>query len=263
MIESSDEKNMDNYFFKNITIEGESHLFVCKGDSCIANTGNFEKAFLLKRQSHADLYKLDNHILKVCYCQSMPKDILKKYALRSQAEREAQSAAILSELGLVAPKTYFKAFSLFPKLRKGVESMHEMDFLVGYDDLYPKLISRHPDCLNIIRCFGGDLAVMLNAMLCPKDFGLGNVMYHPGDNKLAWIDSDLKHFNNKKDLGRLVMHRLGRRVLNYLNEHQTDMFWQSLCENSTLFSEKKELLFYGKIDYSKNKALQDVYQKTK
>jgi hypothetical protein len=256
---NSDEKSMDSYFFKDITIEGDSQLFVCKGNSRIANTGKVEKAFLFKRQSHANLYKVDNHILKVCYCQSMPKDIFKKYALKSQAERESKSATILSELGLVTPKTYFSAFSLFPKLRKGVESIHEMDFLVGYDDLNPKLIYRHPDCLGIIRCFGRDLAVILNAMLCPKDLGLGNVMYHPGDDKLAWIDSDVKHFKNKKALARTVMHRLGRRVLNHLNKCQTDMFWRSFCENSTLFAEKKELLCYGKIDYSKNNAIQDIY----
>jgi len=252
------EHSMDSYFYKNITIEDESHLFVCKGCSRIANTGKVEKALLFKRQAHANLYKLDNHILKVCYCQSMPKDIFKKYALRSQAERESQSATILSELGLVTPKTYFSAFSLFPKLRKGVESMHEMDFLFGYDDLNPKLVYRHPKSLNIIRCFGRDLAVMLNAMLCPKDLGFGNVMYHPGDDKLAWIDSDVKQFKNKKTLARMVMYRLGRRVLNLLNNCQTEMFWRSFCENSTLFTEKKELLCYGKIDYSKNQAIQDV-----
>ena len=251
MREDSDGKSMDNYFFQNITIEGVSHLFLCKGYSCIANTGTVKNAFLFKRQLHANLYKVDNHILKVCYGQSIPKDIFNKYALKSQAERESKSAAILSELGLATPKTYFSAFSVFPKMRKGMESMHEMDFMVGYDDLNPKFVNR-PDCLNIIRCFGRDLAVMINAMLCPKDLGLGNVMYHPGNDKLAWIDSDLKHFKNKEALARTVMSRLDRRFLNYLNNCQADTFWRSFCENSSLFDKKKELLSYGKIDYSKS-----------
>ncbi|WP_020588415.1 hypothetical protein [Desulfobacter curvatus] len=242
---------MNNCFFKKVNIEGVSHLFVCKGRSRIVNAGKVEDAFLFKRQLYASLYKVDNHILKVCYGQSIPKDIFRKYALRSQAERESKSAFILSELGLVTPKTYFSAFSLFPKMRKGVESIHEMDFLAGYDDLNPNFVHR-PDCLGIIRCFGRDLAVILNAMLCPKDFGLGNVMYHPGEDKLAWIDSDLKKFKNKETLSRTVMGKLGHRFLNYLDNCQADMFWRSFCENSILYAEKNELLSYGKIDYSKN-----------
>ena len=110
---------MDDYFLKNINIEGVSHLFVCKGRSRITNAGNVEDASLFKRQLYANLYKVDNYILKVCYGQSIPKDVFRKYALKSQAERESKSAAILSELGLVTPKTYFSAFSLFPKTRKG------------------------------------------------------------------------------------------------------------------------------------------------
>jgi len=262
MRETSVGKIMENYFFKNINIEGVSHLFVCKGRSRVANAGKAEDAFLFKRQLHANLYKVDNYILKVCYGQSIPKDVFRKYALRSQAERESKSAAILSELGLVTPKTYFSAFSLFPKMCHGVESMHEMDFLVGYDDLNPKFVQR-PDCLCIIQCFGRDLAVILNAMLCPKDLGLGNIMYHPGEDKLAWIDSDLRRFKNKENLSRNVMGKLGRRFLNYLDNCQADMFWRSFCENSTLFAEKKELLSYGKIDYSKNQLSLGRHQKTK
>nr|WP_320193786.1 hypothetical protein [uncultured Desulfobacter sp.] len=253
---------MDNFFFKRIAIEGDAHLFACKGCSHVANTGKVENAFLFKRQLHASIYKVDNHILKVCYGQSIPKDMFRKYALSSQAERESKSAAILSELGLLTPKTNFSAFSVFPKMRNGVESMHEMNFMVGYDDLNPRFVYR-PDCLHIIRCFGRDLAVMLNAMLCPKDLGLGNIMYHPGNDKLAWIDSDLRHFKNKETLARMVMSRLGRRFLNYLDNCQADTFWRSFCEKSTLFTEKKELLSYGKIDYSKTRALQDVHQNTK
>ncbi len=262
MREDSDGKSMDNFFFKKITIEGDAHLFVCKGYSRVVGTGKLKNAFLFKKQLHANIYKVDNHILKVCYSQSIPKDIFRKYALRSQAERESKSAAILSELGLFTPKTYFSAFSVFPKMRNGVESMHEMNFMVGYDDLNPRFVYR-PDCLNIIRCFGHDLAVMLNAMLCPKDLGLGNVMYHPGDDKLAWIDSDLRHFKNKETLARTVMSRLGRRFLNYLDNCQADTFWRSFCEKSILFTKKKELFSYGKIDYSKNKVAQDVYQRIK
>lgn len=255
-------KVMNDSFLKNINIEGISHLFVCKGDSRIASRGTLDDAFLFKRQLHANLYKMGNYILKVCYGQSIPKDIFRKYALRSQAERESKSAAILSELGLVTPKTYFTAFSLFPKMHKGVESMHEMNFLVGYDDLNSKFIHR-PDCLSIIQCFGRDLAVILNAMLCPKDLGLGNIMYHPGEDKLAWIDSDLRLFKDKENLSRNVMGRLGRRFLNYLDNCQTDMFWRSFCENSTLFTKKEELLSYGKIDYSKNQRSLGQHQKTK
>jgi len=251
MRQASAGKIMDDYFLKNINIEGVSHLFVCKGRSRIVNAGNVEDAFLFKRQLYANLYKLDNYILKVCYGQSIPKDVFRKYALKSQAERESKSAAILSELGLVTPKTYFSAFSLFPKTRKGVESMHEMDFLVGYDDLTPKFLYR-PDCLSIIQCFGRDLAVILNAMLCPKDLGLGNIMYHPGEGKLAWIDSDLKHFKDKETLSRNVMGQLGPRFLKHLDKCQSDMFWRSFCENSTLFAEKGELLPYGEIDYNSN-----------
>ena len=262
MKEDSDGKSMDNYFFKNITIESKPLLFICKGYSHIANTGIIKETLLFKRQLHATIYKENNHILKVCYGQSMPKDIFKKYALKSQAERESKSAAILSDLGLLTPKTYFSAFSVFPKMRNGVESMHEMDFMVGYDDLNPGFVYR-PDCLNIIRCFGRDLAVILNAMFCPRDLGLGNIMYHPGNDKLAWIDSDLKHFKTIETLARTVMHRLGRRFLNYLDHRQTDIFWRSFCEHSTLFAEKKDLLDYGKIDYSKNHLTQDTHQKTK
>ncbi len=242
---------MNDFFLRNINIEGISHLFVCKGNARIASRGTLDSNFLFKRQLHANLYKVDNYILKVCYGQSIPKDIFRKYALRSQAERESNSAAILSELGLVTPKTYFSAFSLFPKMRKGVESMHEMDFLVGYDDLNPKFVHR-PDCLSIIQCFGQDLAVILNAMLCPKDFGLGNIMYHPGEGKLAWIDSDLRRFKDKKTLSRSVMRKLSHRFLKHLDNCQADIFWRSFCENSTLFAEKEELLSYGEIDYNKN-----------
>jgi len=249
--ETSVGKIMDDYFFKNINIEGVSHLFVCKGHSRIVNAGKVEYDSLFKRQLYANLYKVGNYILKVCYGQSIPKDIFRKYDLRSQAERESKSAAILSELGLITPKTYFSAFSLFPKMRKGMESMHEMDFLVGYDDLNPQFVHR-PDCLSIIQCFGRDLAVILNAMLCPKDLGLGNVMYHPGEGKLAWIDSDLKEFKDKETLSRSVMRKLGRRFLNYLDKCQSDMFWRSFCEKSTLFAEKGELLPYGEIDYNSN-----------
>nr|WP_320013706.1 hypothetical protein [uncultured Desulfobacter sp.] len=244
-------KSMNDYFFKNINIEGVSHLFVCKGRSRVANAGKVEEASLFKRQLYANLYKVNNYILKVCYGQSIPKDVFRKYALRSQADRESKSAAILSELGLITPKTYFSAFSLFPKMRKGMESMHEMDFLVGYDDLNLKFVHR-PDCLSIIQCFGRDLAVILNAMLCPKDLGLGNVMYHPGEGKLAWIDSDLRQFKDKETLSQSVMRKLSRRFLNYLDKCQSDMFWRSFCENSTLFAEKGELLSYGEIDYNKN-----------
>ena len=260
MRQASAGKIMGDYFFKNINIEGVSHLFVCKGLSHVANSGKVEDASLLKRQLHANLYKVDNYILKVCYGQSIPKDVFRKYALRSQAERESKSAAILSELGLITPKTYFSAFSLFPKMRNGVESMHEMEFLVGYEDLNPRFVYR-PDCLDIIRCFGRDLAVMLNAMLCPKDLGLGNVMYNPALDKLAWIDSDLRQFKKKETLGRTVMRRLGRRFLNYLDNCQTDIFWRSFCEDSCLFDKKKELLPYGKIDYSKSRPAPNGHQK--
>ncbi|NDY72476.1 hypothetical protein DO021_12460 [Desulfobacter hydrogenophilus] len=242
---------MNDFFFKNINIGGISHLFVCKGDSRIASREMLDDSFLFKRQLHANLYKVDDYILKVCYGQSIPKDIFRKYALKSQAERESKSAAILSELGLVTPKTYFSAFSLFPKMRKGVESMHEMDFLSGYDDLNPKFVHR-PDCLGIIQCFGRDLAVMLNAMLYPKDLGLGNIMYHPVEGKLAWIDSDLRHFKDKETLSRSVMRKLNHRFLKHLNNCQSDIFWRSFCENSTLFAEKGELLSYREIDYKSN-----------
>lgn len=241
---------MDDYFLKNINIEGVSHLFVCKGRSRIANAGTLEDTFLFKRQLHATLYKVDNYILKVCYGQSIPKDIFRKYALKSQAERESKSAAILSELGLIVSKTYFSAFSLFPITHGRVESMHEMEFLTGYDDLNPKFVHR-PDCLAIVQCFGRELAIMLNAMLCPKDLGLGNIMYHPSEEKLAWIDSDLRQFKDKETLSRSVMGKLGRRFLNYLDNCQADIFWRSFCENSTIFAEKRELLSYGKIDYNK------------
>lgn len=252
---------MVDYFLKNINIEGVSHLFACKGHSRVASDGTIDDTCLFKRQSHAHLYKVGNYILKICYGQSIPKDIFRKYALKSQAQRESKSSAVLSELGLVTPKTYFSAFSVFPKMRKGVESMHEMDFLVGYDDLNPQFVNR-PDSLDIIRCFGRDLAVMLNKMLCPKDLGLGNVMYHPGEDKLAWIDSDLKQFKNKEKLSRSVMGKLGRRFLNYLDNCQADMFWRSFFENSTLYAEKQELLSYGKIDYSKNQPPLDGHKNT-
>ena len=251
---------MNDFFLKNLNIEGNSHLFVCKGDSHIAKRGTLDSACLFKRQLHANLYKVDNYILKVCYGQSIPKDVFRKYALRSQAERESKSATILSELGLVTPKTYFSAFSLFPKMHKGVESMHEMDFLVGYDDLNPKFVQR-PDCLSIIQCFGRDLAVILNAMLCPKDLGLGNVMYHPGEGKLAWIDSDLRQFKDKKTLSRSIIGKLSHRILRHLDNCQSDIFWQSFCENSTLFAEKGELLSYGEIDYNRNQPAQGQHQK--
>ena len=238
------EKFMDNCFLENITIEDGSHLFVCKGVSRIVNAGKLEHAFLFKRQLYANLYNVDNYILKVCYGQSVPKDIFRKYVLKSQAHRESQSAAILSDLGLVAPKTYFSAFSLFPLTQGRIESMHEMDFLTGYHDVSSKFV-RSSDSFKFIQCFGRDLAVIFNAMMCPKDMGIGNVMYHPGKGKLAWIDTDLRHFNNKENLARNVMGILGRRFLRYLDTCQTDSFWSSFCESSTLFADKEELLSLG------------------
>ena len=76
--------------------------------------------------------------------------------------------------------------------------MHEMDFLDNFEDLNKNFVHR-ADCLEIIRCFARDLAIMTNEMLCPKDLGLGNIMFNTAEVKMAWIDTDLKKkYESKK-----------------------------------------------------------------
>ncbi len=233
---------MGEYFFKNIKIEGSPHLFVCKGHSRIAETGKLEEPVLFKRQLYANLYKVDDHILKVCYGQSIPKDIMRKYGLKSQAEREAGSAATLSRLGLMVPRTYFSAFSLFPLTRRWVESIHEMDFLAGYQDIRRATFIHCQHRFDLITCFGKDLATILDAMLCPKDLGFGNVMYHPDEGKLAWIDTDLKKFKSKEALARNLATKLNGRIFNYLDGFQINVFWKAFFSKSILFTDEDEVL---------------------
>ncbi|MCG8685348.1 MAG: hypothetical protein MI892_10760 [Desulfobacterales bacterium] len=232
---------MMNYSLKMICVEGSSHLFACKGFSHLVALNKLKRTCLFKRQLYANLYKVDNYILKVCYGQSIPKDVLRKYAFKSQAEREFKSAEILSQIGLKTPKSYFSAFSLFPLTKGWVESIHEMEFLHGFEDLNPDFIHR-PDCLKIISCFAKDLAIITNAMFCPKDLGLGNTMFNPKQVELAWLDTDLKKITNRKKLAVKMMSQLRPRFFRYLNRHQAEMFWAVFCETSNLYPEKEELL---------------------
>ena len=228
--------NMTDCYLKKIKIEDTSHLFVCKGHSRIVSSEKLKKSFLFKRQPYANFYITDGLLLKVCYGRSMPKDILRKYTFKSQAEREFKSADILSGLGLLTPRSYFSAFSLFPFTRGWVESMHEMDFLDGFEDLDKHFVHRK-DSLEIIRCFARDLAIMTNEMLCPKDLGLGNVMYWTAQAKLAWLDTDLKKFTDKKKLSCQLMAHLQPRFLRYLSPRQAGLFRSVFSERSTLLSQ--------------------------
>lgn len=224
---------MNDYYLKKIKIEGASHLFVCRGYSHIVDSKQLKKPFLFKKQLYANLYRSDNLLLKVCYGQSFPKDILRKYVLESQAEREFKSADILSKMGIITPKSYFSAFSISPFTKGLVESMHEMDFLDGFEGLNKHFIHRH-DSLDIVRSFARDFAIITNEMLIPKDLGLGNIMYKTEEAKLAWLDTDLKKISNKKKLTHKVITSLNSRFLKYLNRHQVGVFWDVFSERSTI-----------------------------
>lgn len=253
---------MIKYSVRKITVGGFSQVFACKGFSHMVESDKLKAPYLFKKQLYAKLYKDGNYILKVCYSQSIPKDLFRKYILKSQAERESKSAEILSQLGLLVPKSYFRVFSLSPFAKGRIESMHEMDFLNGFEDLPPKFFAQRDDSTNIIECFGRDLARVTDAMYCPKDLGMGNVMYHKIDKKMAWIDTDLRKFKSKSKLSQSIMSQLRPRFLNRIDSQQSEVFWKVFCESSTLFPEKKELLSYGEIYYNQNQPAQGQHQKT-
>ena len=232
---------MMDYSLKKIDIEGSSHVFVCSGLSNVLTSGKLRSSYVFKRQLYSTLYKKNDYITKVCYGQSVPKDILRKYVFKSQAVREVKSSEILTKLGLLAPISNFRAFSLFPFTKGWIESIHEMVFLDGFEDL-GLMFAQRDDSLRVIKCFGRDLALVVDAMYCPKDLGMGNIMYHPTERKIAWIDTDLRKFKSKEELLKSVMSKLRPRFLRYLDSHQTDWFWAVFCETTKMFTYKKEFL---------------------
>lgn len=120
--------------------------------------------------------------------------------------------------------------------------MHEMDFLEGFEDL-DLYFTLRDDCLEIIRCFARDLAIMTNAMYCPKDLGMGNVMVNTIEGKMAWLDTDLKKMRTRKKLSRQLIRQLDSRFFRHLmTPHQGNLFWEVFCGRSTIFSTKNDVL---------------------
>ena len=231
---------MTGNFIKKIKIEDNEHLFFCKGNSIIVDSEKINEHFIFKKQKYSTLYRAGNRILKVCYAQSIPKDLLRKYVLGSQAEREFKSSAILSHLGLLTPESCFSAFSLSPLTKDRIESLHEMSFLEHFEDIDKHFVHRR-DSSDIVRCFAKDLAIISNNMFFPKDLGLGNIMYNEAESKIAWLDTDLKKITGKTQLAQKLMAQLTPRFLRYLSSPDTDLFWDVFCEQSTLFPRKSEM----------------------
>jgi len=233
---------MTDYFIKKIKIKGNEQLFICRGNSHIVDADKLNEQFIFKNQKHATLFKVENRILKVCHAQSVPKDILRKYILNSQAEREFKSADIISQLGLISPESNFSAFSLSPFTM--IESMHEMSFLDNFEDIGKDFIRKgdRRDSFGIISCFAKDLAIMTNEMFVPKDLGLGNIMYNRAEAKMAWLDTDLKKVKSKTQSAKMLMAQLTPRLFRHLSKQDTDLFWNVFCEHSTLFPDRHEMI---------------------
>ncbi len=220
-------------YLKKISIEQEIDWYLCRGESRLLNSGLADNSLLYKKQKFARLYREGDKILKVCLVQSWPKDAIRKYTGKSQAERESASAVLLADLGINTPRTFFSAFSISPW--SCIESLHEMSFLERYEFL-SNHISERDDSEKIIRLIAKDSAKMINNMIFLKDFGLGNVMYHPNGH-ISWIDNDLKKFSKSSALTAFAINLLRERVFNYTDETDTKAFWKILSEHCHIHNE--------------------------
>lgn len=211
-----------------IIIVQATSWFFCRGESAIIAAGKIREEFLYKEQEYSRIYRAGDKLLKVCCVQSWPKDVIRKYFAKSQADRERKSAEMLAGLGLNTPQSYFCAFSLSPSNR--FESMHEMSFLDHHEHLN-KHLSQRQDSEEIVRLIAADLAIMTNNMLCLKDFGLGNIMYDP-NGKIFWIDNDIKEFSDRRLLAAFMMRHLKLRLLNHINAVDANAFWEVFKERA-------------------------------
>ena len=216
-----------------ITIGGRKCWFLCRGESNLIIGNKIPDELMYKKNNCSRLYMHGDRILKVCIAQSWPKDSIRKYAWRSQAEREIKSAKLLAEFGLSTPKEYFSAFSLSPFNR--IESIHEMSFLNGHENLDKHISTRH-NSENIVRLIAEDLVTMTNNMVCLKDFGLGNIMYHP-DTHISWIDNDISNFSDKNRLTCFMMEHLIPRLLRHIDARDKEVFWNVFRERSIIYNE--------------------------
>ena len=140
----------------------------------------------------ADLYTGNGCIVKFCKPQSKPKDILRKYAGKSQASREMAGALRLRALDIKTPEPLGCAFSVSPLA--DIESIYAMEHIsnaLPLAELTPGERQRYHH--GIVE----DLQKMRQARLLFKDLRFHNILF-TRRHEIVWIDTDAKTFGDRQ-----------------------------------------------------------------
>lgn len=162
------------------------------------------------RRSKLTLFD-DNTVKKACYPKSFPRDYVRRYFFLSQAHREYRGAKALNKIGLLTPKPISAEISFSPFSK--TESYYRMSFLEDHTLTF-WLASTEKEIM-VVKMVAEELNKMISHKLCIKDFGLHNAMLST-DNKLVWIDTDVKRFYSKSAAKKYKI----KKIRSFNNRHK-------------------------------------------